>query len=429
MAPARSLLIALGAPLLALAKCPAHHQGTPPEGHAPVPDMPTYREKLDTLDVGAVMADIEALLTYSQDCWPADFGNYGPLFIRLAWHCSGTFRQSDGRGGCGGGRQRFSPEASWDDNENLDKARALLWPIKEKYGDGLSWGDLFVTAGTTAIKSMGGPVSQLCFGRIDDPDGTSSLDLGPSAYQEKVAPCEINGKCKLPLGTTTIGLIYVNPEGPAKEDADGNLFQNPDPSESAPEIREVFARMSMNDSETVALIGGGHAFGKSHGPCPDGPEKCGSGVGLDAFTSGIEGQWTTTPTRWSNEFFRYLLELEWEKHKGPGGKWQYRVKDSAAAGVKDAGFPKGTGLMRLTTDIALIRDEEYMKIVQRFASSQSCLDNAFAAVWLKLTTSGGRWAKNKRCITGDDDTLSKSVRPAGAFFGVVSLLVLVLSAH
>jgi len=440
MAPARSLLLALGAPLLALARCPAHYQGTPPEGHAPVPDVPTYKEKLDALDVGALMADIETLLTKSQDCWPADFGNYGPFFIRLAWHCSGTYRQSDGRGGCGGGRQRFAPEAHWEDNENLDKARALLYPIKEKYGDGLSWGDLFVTAGTTAIKSMGGPVSQVCFGRVDDPDGTSSLDLGPSTYQEKVAPCAINGKCELPLGTTTVGLIYVNPEGPAKADANGKLFQNPDPSESAPEIREVFARMGMNDTETVALIGGGHAFGKTHGACPDGPDKCGSGVGQDAYTSGLEGPWTTTPTKWSNEFFTYLLDREWEKHKGPGGKWQFRVKGTAAASVKHAdiaenntgGLKNSGGLMRLTTDMALIHDEEYMKIVQRFASSQSALDNAFAAAWLKLTTSGGRWAKNKRCIGGDvdDDTLtSKSGRSAGAFFGVVSSLVLALSAH
>lgn len=392
MAPSWSFLVCAAAlPVLALSRCPGHYMGTPPTGHAPVPAIPKYQEQLDKLDVAAVMADIQTLLTKSQGCWPADYGNYGPFFVRLAWHCSGTYRESDGRGGCGGGRQRFEPESVWADNENLDYARALLWPIKQKYGEALSWGDLFVAAGTTAIKSMGGPVSQVCVGRIDDTDGTDSLDLGPSPYQEKVAPCEVNGKCKLPLGTTTVGLIYVNPEGPAAQDADGKWFQDPNPAASSVEIREVFSRMGMNDTETVALIGGGHAFGKTHGACPNGPGRCGTGTGPDTFTSGFEGPWTTTPTHWGNEFFRFLLERNWEKHLGPGGHWQFKIKDADATEA---------GLMRLTTDMALVADEEYKKIVERFASTQSELDNAFAEAWLKLTTSGGRWAANKRCVQG-----------------------------
>merc|ERR1712217_60704 len=336
--------------------------------------MATYTKQLDELDVQALMTDIEALLTDSQSCWPADGGNYGPFFIRLAWHCSGTYRQTDGRGGCGGGRQRFEPEASWEDNANLDKARALLAPIKQKYGSKLSWGDLFVTAGTTAIKSMGGPVKQMCFGRIDDPDGTSSLDLGPSSHQQKVAPCGINGKCEEPLGSTTLGLIYVNPEGPVVQvEGETDVWvPNPDPAASVHDVRSAFSRMGMNDTETVALIGGGHAFGHTH-----------------TYTSGFTGPWTTTPYKWSNEFFTTLRSNKWEKYTSPLGHWQWRTKqrDGPAANV-----------MRLTTDLTLLKDANYLQIVEKFAADPTKLDDAFAHAWSKLTTSGGRWAANKMCI-------------------------------
>merc|ERR1712113_995469 len=336
--------------------------------------MSTYSKQLDELDIHALMADIETLMTDSQSCWPADNGNYGPFFIRLAWHCSGTYRKTDGRGGCGGGRQRFDPEASWEDNANLDKAPALLAPFKEKYGDGLSWGDLFVTAGSTAIKKMGGPVAQMCFGRIDDPDGTSSLDLGPSSYQEKVAPCKINGKCEEPLGSTTLGLIYVNPEGPVVKGEDGVWVPDPNPASSIIDVRSAFSRMGMNDTETVALIGGGHAFGHTH-----------------IYTSGFTGPWTTTPFMWSNEFFTALKAHEWEKYTSPMGQWQWRTKDCNGPMSK---------VMRLTFDLALLEDDEYHRIVTDFAENPKSLDDAFDKAWFKLTTNGGRWSTKKKCIVG-----------------------------
>jgi len=410
---ARSLPLLLAAALASpagargAAPCDGLYMGTPPEDLAEVPALPAYNAALRALDMEALKADLEALLTDSKECWPADFGNYGPLFVRLAWHCSGSYRKSDGRGGCGGGRQRFEPERSWPDNTNLDKARALLSPLKLKYGDGLSWGDLFIAAGTTALRSLGAPIKRLCFGRIDEADGTESLALGPSAEQAKVAPCRVNGQCKAPLGSTTVGLIYLNPEGPVMEKGGK---PNPDPSLSAKDVRDSFARMGHSDRATVALIGGGHALGKAHGACPSGagpspqdaysktprgvpwPGLCGSGKGGDAFTAGFEGPWTTDPLRWDNEFFRVLVENRWEKHVGPGGHWQWRAANAT---------PPLAGLMRLTSDVALLHDEEYLRIAREFAGDSRAFDAAFDDAWFELTTvNGNRWAEEAKCDGG-----------------------------
>merc|ERR1740121_2560522 len=282
---------------------------------------------------------MRTLLTTDNPCFPADNAgdgpNYGGVMIRLAWHCAGTYRATDGKGGCGGGRQRFEPERSWADNTNLDKA---------KYGVGLSWGDLFNLAGTTALRNMGTPIKQFCAGRVDSADCTASLALGPSAQQEKEAPCPINGKCEKPLGSTTVGLIYLNPEGPVSN-VTGEWVPNPDPKLSVKDVRDSFKRMDHDDRDTVALIGGGHAFGKGHGACPDGPGpspkevfsdkslpqvpwpgRCGTGKGKDTYTAGFEGPWTSQPLKWDNEYFNVLLDKEWEKFRGPGGKWQWRIK-------------------------------------------------------------------------------------------------------
>jgi len=395
--------------------CPGLKYTTPPENFAKVPEIPAYDLALKELNLKDVISDLQTLFTQSQECWPADEGNYGPLFVRLAWHCSGTWRITDGRGGCAGGRQRFEPERSWADNTNLDKARALLWPIKAKYGDGLSWGDLFILAGTTAIKTMGGPISEYCAGRIDAPDGTDSLDLGPSPQQEKYAPCPINGTCTRPLGSTTVGLIYLNPEGPVTKRSDGSYQVDPDPAKSARDVRDSFGRMGMNDSQTVALIGGGHTFGKTHGACPEGPGpspredinnpwpgKCGTGKGPDAFTSGMEGPWTTKPAQWDNEFFVNLFNRTWELIKGPGGHWQWQVQNAVEDEKK---------LMRLTSDVALLHDDSYKSIAHEFALNLPAFDRAFDEAWFKLTTSGGRWSQNKKCISGNDFPLPKPVVP------------------
>jgi len=357
--------------------------------------------------------DIRKAMTRNVNQWPADFGepdgtggNYGPQFVRLAWHCSGTYRQTDGKGGCGGGRQRFEPERSWDDNTNLDKTRALLAPIKKRWGDYVSWGDLINFAATTAMRDMGAPLTKFCFGRIDDPDGTNS-----DVLLENGAPCNsFQGDCQEPFGTGTTGLIYVNPEGPVLE-AGGEPVT--DPALSAADIRDVFGRMGDTDRDTVALIGGGHAFGKCHGACTDGPGlrpseafaqnedfawqgTCGDGslkgVGPNTVTSGFEGPWTHTPTQWGNGFFKGLIGYEWEKHIGPGGHYQWRVVN----GTGDT-----AGLMRLTSDLALIHDPEYLKLVKEFAYDQGALDQAFDEAWFKLTHRGARWATNKFCDLGE----------------------------
>lgn len=389
--------------------------GTPPVNHHRAPSDAEYANLVRDLNIDSVVEDLKARLTDSHPCWPADFGNYGPFFIRLAWHCSGSYRESDGKGGCGGGRQRFEPERSWDDNANLDKARALLNPIKQKYGDALSWGDLMVAAGTVALREMGTPIEQLCFGRIDDVDGTSSLELGPTAQQRESHPCEVNGACgdDTGLGATTVGLIYVNPEGPVDEE--GGL-PDPSPARSVEGIRSTFERMGHSDRATVALIGGGHAFGKSHGACPTGPghspaetfeansngspwmgecSQAGGGVGngLNTVTAGFEGQWTSTPLVWTNQFFKDLLNENWELWDGPGGHKQWRITD---------GNESVSSLMRLTSDMALLEDDQYRILVELYASDMAAFDTDFNDAWFQLTTThGSRWSEAHKCDSGD----------------------------
>jgi len=352
-----------------------------------------YAAEFKTLDLDAVVADLRTLMTDSQDWWPADFGHYGGLFIRLAWHSAGTYRTSDGRGGAGGGQQRFAPLNSWPDNANLDKARRLLWPIKRKYGRKLSWADLYVLAGTIALESMGFKTFGFAGGRADtwEPEelfwGPEGSWLGAERY---------SGERQLHkgLGAVQMGLIYVNPEGP-----DGK----PDPLGSARDIRETFGRMAMNDEETVALIAGGHTFGKTHGagdPSFVGPEpeggaiedqglgwhsKHASGLGADSITSGLEVTWSQTPTRWSNHFFDNLFGFEWELTKSPGGAQQWQAK-GAAATIPDAHDPsKKRAPTMLTSDLALRFDPEYEKVSRRFHANPSEFADAFARAWFKLT--------------------------------------------
>jgi len=337
----------------------------------------------------AVKKDIAKLLVQSQDFWPADFGHYGGLMIRLAWHSAGGYRSSDGRGGMDGARIRFFPEFGWPDNTNLDKALRLLEPIKEKYGPSLSWGDLIALAGLESITSMGGPSIGFCGGRIDAADGTASLPLGPSQEQDAIAPCPVDGECEFPLGQSVLGLIYVNPAG----------FRGiPDPNATVADVRSTFQRMGMDDIETVALIGGGHKFGKMHGACLTGPGPgpledpsnpypgtCGTpgssdfGKGINTFTSGFEGPWTTTPTEWSNAYFANLLDLEWELITGPGGNPEWRP-----LGL-DPSDPEN-GIRMLTTDIALRVDPAYRKYCELFKRNQTALDYWFARTWYKLQT-------------------------------------------
>jgi catalase-peroxidase len=352
-----------------------------------------YAREFESLDLDAVIKDLRALMTDSQEWWPADFGHYGGLFIRMAWHSAGTYRITDGRGGAGAGQQRFAPLNSWPDNANLDKARRLLWPIKQKYGRKISWADLMVLAGNVALESMGFKTFGFAGGRADvwEPEelywGPEGTWLGDERYSGERQLAE-------PLGAVQMGLIYVNPEGPNG---------NPDPIASATDIRETFFRMAMNDEETVALIAGGHTFGKTHGagdPSLIGAEpegaaiedqglgwksKHGSGFGADAITGGPEVTWSQTPTKWSNHFFENLFKYEWELTKSPAGAKQWKAK-GAEATVPDAyDTSKKHVPTMLTTDLALRFDPAYEKISRRFYEHPDQLADAFARAWFKLT--------------------------------------------
>ncbi|MFC4988761.1 catalase/peroxidase HPI [Saliphagus infecundisoli] len=355
-----------------------------------------YAEEFEKLDLEEVKADIEDVLTTSQEWWPADYGHYGPLMIRMAWHSAGTYRTTDGRGGAGGGTQRFAPLNSWPDNANLDKARRLLWPVKQKYGRKLSWADLIVLTGNVALESMGFETFGFGGGREDAFEPDEAVDWGPEDEWEASERFEEEGELEGNLAATVMGLIYVNPEGPDGE---------PDPEASATNIRESFGKMAMNDEETVALIAGGHTFGKVHGADdPDehvGPEpeaapidqqglgwesEHGSGKGSDAITSGIEGPWNTTPTMWDTSYLDNLLDHEWEPEKGPGGAWQWTTVDDsldgAAPGTEDPAEKED--VMMLTTDVALKRDPDYREIVERFQDDPREFQDAFAKAWYKL---------------------------------------------
>jgi catalase-peroxidase len=355
-----------------------------------------YAEAFQSLDLAAVKEDLEELMTSSQDWWPADYGHYGPLFIRMAWHSAGTYRTTDGRGGAAGGHQRFEPLGSWPDNANLDKARRLLWPVKQKYGKNLSWADLIVLAGNVAMESMGFETFGFAGGREDDFQADASADWGPENEMESWERFDETDDLMDHLGATVMGLIYVNPEGPEGE---------PDPEWSAQRIRTSFSRMAMNDKETAALIAGGHTFGKVHGADdPDehvGPEPAaapiedmglgwesdyGSGKGDDTITSGIEGPWNSTPTMWDTSYLDNLLNHEWEAEKGPGGAWQWTPVD--ADEVEDAPAahdPDGSQTpMMLTTDIALKKDPDYREIVEEFQNDPMEFMDAFAKAWYKL---------------------------------------------
>jgi catalase-peroxidase len=356
----------------------------------------TYADAFKTLDLAAVKQDIAQVLTTSQDWWPADYGHYGPFMIRMAWHSAGTYRISDGRGGAGAGQQRFAPLNSWPDNGNLDKARRLLWPVKKKYGQNLSWADLMVLAGNVALESMGFKTFGYAGGREDvwEPDedvywGPESTWLGDQRYTG-------DRELENPLAAVQMGLIYVNPEGPNG---------SPDPLAAARDIRETFRRMAMNDEETVALIAGGHTFGKTHGAGTTdhvGPEPeaapieeqgmgwkntFGTGKGGDTITSGLEGAWTNTPTSWDNSFFDILLGYEWELSKSPAGAHQWKPKDGAGVGtVPDAHDPsKSHAPTMLTTDLALRFDPVYEQISRRFHANPDEFADAFARAWFKLT--------------------------------------------
>jgi catalase-peroxidase len=363
----------------------------------PMGEAFNYAEEFKTLDLEAVKQDLYELMTNSQEWWPADYGHYGPFFIRMAWHSAGTYRIADGRGGAGTGTQRFAPLNSWPDNANLDKARLLLWPIKQKYGKKISWADLMILAGNCALESMGFQTFGFAGGREDvwEPEediywGAETQWLGDKRYSG-------DRELENPLAAVQMGLIYVNPEGPNG---------NPDPLAAARDIRETFGRMAMNDEETVALIAGGHTFGKTHGAAdpskyvgaePAGASieeqslgwknSFGSGSGVHTITSGLEGAWTTTPTRWSNNFFENLFGFEWELTKSPAGANQWTPKNGAGAGtVPDAHDPsRRHAPFMLTTDLALRVDPAYEKISRRFFENPDEFADAFARAWFKLT--------------------------------------------
>ena len=354
-----------------------------------------YAKAFNSLDYEALKADIAAVMTDSQDWWPADFGHYGGLMIRLTWHAAGTYRVGDGRGGGGTGAQRFAPLNSWPDNANLDRARRLLWPVKQKYGRAISWADLLILAGNVALESMGFETFGFGGGREDI--WAPEEDIYWGSEREWLADERYSGDRELetPLGAVQMGLIYVNPEGPNA---------NPDPVAAGRDIRETFARMAMNDEETVALIAGGHTVGKTHGAAPDtdvGPEPegasleeqglgwrnpHGSGMGNDTITSGLEGIWTSTPNQWNNDFFKHLFEFEWELFQSPAGANQWRPRDGAGDGrVPDPHDPDSRHHPTfLTTDLALRFDPEYEKISRRFLENPAEFEDAFARAWFKL---------------------------------------------
>jgi len=355
-----------------------------------------YAEAFKTLDLPAVKRDIAEVLTTSQDWWPADFGHYGPLMIRMAWHSAGTYRISDGRGGAGAGQQRFAPLNSWPDNVSLDKARRLLWPVKKKYGQKISWADLMILTGNVALESMGFKTFGFAGGRPDVWEPDEDVYWGPETTWLDDERYTGDRELEEPLGAVQMGLIYVNPEGPNG---------TPDPLAAARDIRETFRRMAMNDEETVALIAGGHTFGKTHGAGPAdavGPDPeaapleqqglgwkstYGTGKGGDAITSGLEVTWTDTPTTWDNSFFRILFGYEWELTQSPAGAHQWQPKDGAGAGtVPDAHDPSKRRVpTMLTTDLSLRFDPIYEPISRRFMVDQDALADAFARAWFKLT--------------------------------------------
>jgi catalase-peroxidase len=355
-----------------------------------------YAEEFKTLDLAAVKRDIAEVLTDSKDWWPADFGHYGPLMIRMAWHLAGTYRINDGRGGAGAGQQRFAPINSWPDNASLDKARRLLWPVKKKYGKKISWGDLMVLTGNVALESMGFKTFGFGGGRVDAWEPDDDVYWGPETTWLDDERYSGDRELQEPLAAVQMGLIYVNPQGPNG---------NPDPLAAARDIRETFRRMAMNDEETVALIAGGHTFGKTHGAGPDenvGPDPeaapielqglgwksaFGTGVGKDAITSGLEVIWTDTPITWDNSFFRILFGYEWELTQSPAGAHQWQPKGGAGAGtVPDPHDPsKRRSPMMLTTDLSLRFDPIYEPISRRFMEDQDAFADAFARAWFKLT--------------------------------------------
>ncbi len=354
-----------------------------------------YAKAFEELDLNAVKEDLKKVMRTSQDWWPADYGHYGPFFIRMAWHSAGTYRTIDGRGGAAGGQQRFEPLNSWPDNANLDKARRLIWPIKQKYGKSISWADLIVLAGTVAMEDMGFKTLGFAGGREDDWEA-EMVYWGPEA--EMLASKRHSGQGGLhrPLGATHMGLIYVNPEGP---------MGKPDPIASAKNIRETFARMAMNDEETVALIAGGHTFGKAHGAHKDeclevepggaGVEqqgmgwknKCGTGKGKDAHTSGFEGSWTADPTKWTHQYLTHLWAFEWVQTKSPAGKVQWIPKSDGAKNLAPDAHEEGKrhAPIMFTTDLALKKDPAYAKISKRFKDDPKAFEQAFARAWFKLT--------------------------------------------